>query len=167
MTRDDFPARTGWSTPGRTLPAVALAALCLGAPAQATDVYRWVDENGRVQFSQRPPAGAAERITLPGAAPAAPAGNADSTAQRLERQQRLLEAFEYERGQKAEKARDAAERAARRGQWCQALDQQRRFLAHGGPVYYRRDDGSRDYLSDERRADERRAADERYARFCR
>lgn len=44
-----------------TLLALALLGLTLTLPAQAVSLYKWVDENGRVHYSQTPPeASAAE-----------------------------------------------------------------------------------------------------------
>lgn len=38
-----------------TLLALALLGLTLTLPAQAVSLYKWVDENGRVHYSQTPP----------------------------------------------------------------------------------------------------------------
>lgn len=38
-----------------TLFALALLGLTLTLPAQAVSLYKWVDENGRVHYSQTPP----------------------------------------------------------------------------------------------------------------
>ena len=36
---------------------IVLCALLAGIPAEAQQIYRWVDENGRVQYTDKPPAG--------------------------------------------------------------------------------------------------------------
>ena len=46
---------------------IVLCALLAGIPAEAQQIYRWVDGNGRVQYTDKPPAGVkakpvAERI---------------------------------------------------------------------------------------------------------
>ncbi len=50
-----------------TLLALALLGLTLTLPAQAVSLYKWVDENGRVHYSQTPPEASAaesERIQV-------------------------------------------------------------------------------------------------------
>ncbi len=61
-----------------------LLALCLAvAPVYGGTMYKWVDENGRTHYSERPPAEGAEELKLPKAvtytpkAVAADAGNGD------------------------------------------------------------------------------------------
>ena len=58
-----------------------LIALCLvGAAAQAVPVYRWVDDNGQVHYSDRPGPGAV-RTELSAAAPSTNAGQSSSPVQ--------------------------------------------------------------------------------------
>ena len=57
----------------RLLVAIALT-LCLALPASA-QTYKWVDENGKVQYSDKPPPGniKTERLRSASPAPSAPA----------------------------------------------------------------------------------------------
>jgi hypothetical protein len=48
--------------PGRLLP---LFLLLLGSAAQAGDIYRWTDAQGRTHYGDRPPASGAEKIVEP------------------------------------------------------------------------------------------------------
>jgi len=57
---------------------IALLAILLAAPLMAAPVYRWVDENGQVHFTQQPPppglgSGSAEELVLPGSSKSNPA----------------------------------------------------------------------------------------------
>ncbi len=52
-----------------------IAVWLLGSTAQAVPVYRWVDENGQVNYSDRPGPGAV-RIEVPAGAPSPDAGPA-------------------------------------------------------------------------------------------
>ena len=36
---------------------IALCALLACTPAEAQPIYRWVDDNGRVQYTEKPPPG--------------------------------------------------------------------------------------------------------------
>ena len=53
-----------------TTKAWLLAALLSGASTATAEVYKWVDEDGRVHFGDRPQAEDAEAIELKPAAPA-------------------------------------------------------------------------------------------------
>jgi len=89
-----------------------LAALVCGAvivPAFAGEIYRWVDEHGRVHFGDEPPE-SAERVEL---APA-PAGD-PKLQQRRERGELLLDVMEEDRRRRnAEQRADAQAEADRR-----------------------------------------------------
>ena len=135
-------------------PLISLVCLLLSLSATAVEVFRWTDENGQVHFSQRPPPGGAQRMELPATDTGAVSGDV-GLAERRQRERRLLDAYDYERSQKkARQAREAEEQqkvAAR----CQRLQQYWRRLSFPGPVYLKRDDGGRDYLSDTQRAAEK------------
>lgn len=47
---------------GGRLVALGLLAAALAAGAQAQTTYRWVDQNGRVQYSDQPPPPSAKRV---------------------------------------------------------------------------------------------------------
>jgi glutaredoxin len=71
---------------------MALLIALLAGAAQAQQIYRWVDANGRVQYSaEKPPAGAASSLVQPrvssvggnaAAGPKSPAARGDRTAGR-------------------------------------------------------------------------------------
>jgi hypothetical protein len=138
--------------------------IALGSPLQAVaaDVYRWVGEDGVIQFGQRPPPGGAERVEI---SPPPPAGSSLS-ADRRERQQRLLDVYAHERKRKRDAV--AAEKEARQLRAGQCADMRRYldFLDHAGPVYFETDDGGRDYLSEAQRQAERRRVLAAGARGC-
>ncbi|MCG6966584.1 MAG: DUF4124 domain-containing protein [Chromatiaceae bacterium] len=127
----------------------ALACAWLALPAIA-DVYRWTDAQGQVHYASRPPPSGAARVDLP-AATTPPAAPDIDAAQRRERQQRMLDAYEYERGRKQAEAARAAEARAANAARCRSLRTEWRRLSYPGPIYVKRADGGRDYLSDEQR----------------
>lgn len=151
--RGEFPARRSCLRLG---PAIAVSAvfgivLSLALPATATEVYRWVDENGVTQFGQRPPPGGAERVEI---RPAAAAGSALPDARR-ERQQRLLDAYAHERESRRDAAVAEEEARRERAGRCAGIRRHLELLDYGGPIYIETDDGGRDYLSEARRQAER------------
>lgn len=143
---------------------LAICALCLAFPAPA-DVYRWVDDNGQVHYGERPPLEGADRVDLP-TREAAPTNQDADAARRRERQQRLLNAYEYERAQKKADAARLAEQQRADAERCRVLQQRWRRLSHGGPVYIRRADGGRDFLSEQQRAAEKTRMRPAYAEAC-
>jgi serine phosphatase RsbU (regulator of sigma subunit) len=139
--------------------------MLLLATAESAEVFRWTDENGQVHFSQRPPPRDAQRLQLPERAPGH-TGSDEELMRRRERERRLLESYEYERSQ--ERAREAREADARQevAERCTRLQQYWRRLSHPGPVYIRRDDGERDYLSDAQREAEQARIRPAYVQAC-
>ncbi len=99
-----------------------LLALCLLSLDLSAGIYRWVDENGRVQFSDRPPQTSETtevKITPPPRSTAPPSGNkASTTADRLTKQQRLLDVFREEREAKKLKIKERDEKKARKADEC-------------------------------------------------
>jgi hypothetical protein len=146
-------------------PLFMLASLLLALPAGAAEVYRWTDQNGQVHFSQRPPPGEAQRMDLPESDPGGAAVDAE-LMERRDRERRLLEDYDYERAQKrARQAReaDAQQKAAAQ---CGKLQDYWRRLSFPGPLYLQRDDGEREYLTDEQREYERARIRPAYVRAC-
>ena len=135
---------------------VVLACVLAAASAQA-QVYKWVDENGKVQYGDRPPdkAKAAPVGVMPGPADARVAKPDDWKQKDLEFQRRKIERERQEQGPRAQQA--DANRAA------QCSDSRRRLglLQEQIPIYQRNEKGERVYIEDQDRArmmDELRAS---------
>ncbi len=125
-----------------------LLALLLAIDAFA-GVYRWVDENGNVQFTDRPPPGAEESdeltIRSQGSAPESP------PVDRKEARDRLLEQFQREREQKkaaAEKERQEKKQRQKRCNYAKQLLTD--YLEHGA-LYERLPNQERRYLTNQER----------------
>jgi hypothetical protein len=131
----------------------------------AAEVFRWTDENGQVHFSQRPPPGGAQRMDLPEAEAGGVSGEAE-LVERRQRERRLLEAYDYEREQKKARQAREADKQQEVAVQCDRLQQYSRRLSFPGPVYFTREDGEREYLSDERRAAEKARVRQAYVRAC-
>jgi hypothetical protein len=132
--------------------------------ASAAGVYKWVDEQGRVHYGERPPARAqAQEIEVRQAPPPLPA---EDEAARRDNQQRLLRAFEEEREQKkAQKQKSQEEEAKRERQCAVARDRVRRYETVAR-VYDLDNQGNRRILSDEERAATEAQARQEVARWC-
>jgi len=108
----------------RTHPAglLSLLLLLMGATAQAGDIYRWTDAQGRTHYGDQPPASGAEKITEP--PPPSDLSPEEANA-RLEaiRAQRQTAAEEQAQARDAQ-AKTAAEQKQRAAE-CAAIRQQR------------------------------------------
>jgi len=89
------------------------------ASLASAQIYKWVDEYGNVQFSDKPPAEGAEEIKLKDSATPDP-----ELQQHREKQQRLLEVMEEERAESAENKRKLAEQQARNRANCDRATRQ-------------------------------------------
>lgn len=125
----------------RSARIVALFVVLAAIPAAAA-VYRWVDEDGRVHFGDRPPPGNADRIAVP----VAPAPDAGLKERRLKRQ-RLLDAFEEERRLQEQAAGEAAQEAERRRRNCRQAQARLRGIEASRRVYKLDEHGNRTYRS--------------------
>jgi hypothetical protein len=120
---------------GKALFALLLA---VTAPAAWAQIYKWVDEKGRVYYGEKPPAGAKASAVKPPAQSNAPAAPQDLQSQELEFKRRQVQ-----RGQDEEKqARDTANRAA------QCDDAKERLAISERARLYRREKGERVFFSD-------------------
>ena len=133
-----FPRRVAF----RSLPHAALAAaLLLLATSAAGALYKWVDANGRVTYSDQPPAGEVkvEIVSAPAAANN-PAAVRDMANQEADFRKRLTQ-----KAADQKKAVQAQQDEANRRQFCADLRNQIRIYdsglvvqkldASGGPVY--------------------------------
>jgi len=128
-------------TLGLTVFTVAQAVLAAG-------VYRWVDEQGKVHYGDRPPG---EANFAPVEIEAAPTP-APENERRKAKTQRLLDALESERAQAQAKAAQAEAEQARKARNCEAARRQVAFYERANSLFRRGPDGKRLYLSDEERA---------------
>ena len=81
--------------------------LALAVPAASAQVFKWVDENGRVHYGEKPPPGAkANAVKPPAAGPGTPAAPLDVQSQEREFRGRQIKKREDE----ARQAQDAANR---------------------------------------------------------
>ncbi len=118
--------------------------LALTASTEAADVYRWVDENGRVHYSDQPHHGGEKPVRVAPATPRDP-----DLAERQQRQQRLLQIYAEDRErEEAAKRKQQAERLERERRCRQARYKVAR-IEQGGVFYQFDADGERRYLSEQ------------------
>jgi hypothetical protein len=147
---------------GITMACVLLAAT---APAEAQQVYRWVDENGVVHFGDLPPEGVeatpvsvrpnAVQSVSPGN-PAKPAGpapgeTAEPGAGGETGGEPELSLAEQRRKERSERREENARQARELEQQCDAMRKQKNWLEPSPRVLVRAEDGSTRRLDDAER----------------
>lgn len=96
----------------------------LSPAALAAGVYKWVDEQGKVHYGDRPGNSNASKIAVP----ASPPPTDKSLSERNAKRDKLLQAMEEERKLKEEDSRKAKLKADERKQQCiEAQDKLRRY----------------------------------------
>jgi hypothetical protein len=128
---------------------LSILVVALTGAAPAASVYRWVDERGRVHYTDRPPSpdAAPEPVKI---APR-PAEDPELSARR-ERQRRFLDAIEEDRTLQRAEAEARREEARRQAANCQRVQRSLRQFELGGALYLEEENGDRRYLDDDERA---------------
>jgi hypothetical protein len=131
--------------------------LLLASPAALAQTYKWLDENGHAQFSDRPPPpgvkfeilnskGSPPAATAP-AAGAKPAQHSSFQEQEIEFRKRRVLAAEKEKEEEKTK-----EEARQRLADCERWEQKVRDYQDPAPIFSVNKTGGRDYVSDADRA---------------
>jgi hypothetical protein len=151
--------------------AVLISAILLSAPASGTQIYKCVDENGRIVFSQYPCGPKSEAIELRELAPA-PSSEVEheSARQKLdklirEQEERRAVRIEEEQKKRAEREAKKQEKIMRQ-QRCELARQNLQALLTQRPVYRSDAQGERMYLDDEERQSELQRALAEFKEFC-
>lgn len=138
--------------------AVLIIVSILLAPLSAADIYRWVDPDGNVQFSEMPQPGAEPVEVRPQVI-----DRDEATRERQARTERFFEA----RREEQEAANVAASaRQAQRERECRQLQNHLSRLSHGGRYFSADAKGERVYYSDEEIGAARRQLASRISQSC-
>lgn len=151
---------------------LALLAGLLAGPVAAQNIWKWRDQDGRVQVSDRPPPASVPDSAIlqrpPGsrptvidldapkpaaAAPAKPASAAAPVESELEARKRKLQA-EQQAQQQAKLQADKTQQQARKAQNCTRARNQLAALESGQRMARANDKGEREVLDDRGRAEE-------------
>ncbi len=142
---------------------VALTCLAIMAPVLAAGVYTWRDKEGKVHYSDVPPAGDTQSRSFKAASTPASAGEARShiANQDLEFRKRREEAGEA-RAKAEKESKDAEERKTN----CTQARNQLAALTSGQRLTRFNAAGEREYLDDAQRAQETERANKAVADWC-
>jgi hypothetical protein len=122
---------------------VLAIAMALAPVADAQQLYKYVDKNGKTVYSDQPPAGLdSKQISVSGGSPsAAPQKSA------LERDKELDKARK-DLADKGRKSGDEAEKQAQAEQRCAGLRQNYQMYSDGGRISKINEKGERDMMTD-------------------
>jgi len=137
------------------------------------EVYRWVDAQGQVHFSDRAPDGnrktdqntQVETLTLPEAE--APTQSTEPALQEsLQRQKKLVQMLEEERLQREQKKADEKQAAEQLEQYCTRFANRMQYLERYNRIYQENEDGTRRYMSDAEMRAYKESVKTQYAKEC-
>jgi Domain of unknown function (DUF4124) len=134
----------------------AVAMVIVNLSDLADDLYKTVDAQGHVVYSDRPLSSASQRISVQVSAP-----NPDEAA-RLAKEQAMLNADAVQQAQDAQRdaaaqAKKAAQDAAQKRR-CESARDRYAVFAAGGRIFKSDEQGNRVYYSDQEIEDQRQAA---------
>ena len=121
---------------------------CLCLSTSYAEIYRWVDSNGKVHFSDKPQSDQSTAIrSTRGQSSGSTTDN--SYREHVQQQQRLLDAISekraHEQRQQAAAARQQQERQAKIDEVCSRYA---RYLETGGSIYATDENGERIYMKE-------------------
>lgn len=132
-------------------------ALLLPCLAQA-QIYRWVDEQGRVHFAQHPQA-QAEEIEVR-------AQVVERDPQTREREERAKRFFDARRDERIQQQTEQHNQRAEQQERCAAAKMGLARLSAGGVYFRQQENGERDYYSEEQVQAARRQWQAQVDRYC-
>lgn len=117
------------------------------------EIYKWVDENGKVHYTQTPPGKSAEKMdikeqeTTTSTVP----GQQDHAPSSLENQKKYSDYLEQERLERKEKREQKKQEKAEARSKCHNARAQLGDMEQGGILYYELDEnGERKFVADQR-----------------
>lgn len=145
----------------RNLLMTLILSLCVSAAAEDSDVYRWVDADGEVHFSDRPLSKSAKRLEIT----SRPTDNARINQERQARMEReqAQKAVAIESSSTEESAGEEAERMAEN---CRRARAALASIVNARRLYEPAQDGSRRYLDADQIAQRRAKAESDVAQWC-
>jgi Skp family chaperone for outer membrane proteins len=134
------------------------------ATSQATQLYKWVDENGQTQFSQFPPSTSQQAQQIKVEAPKSNQ-SAASTEKLNTMRQKLIE-NSVDRGAQGEKDKEDAAKKEELAKACKTSKNRLRMLKENGRVYKDLENGEREWYDVKGREGLIKGAQEDITKYC-
>ena len=115
------------------------------------EVYKWVDENGKVHFSDKKLKSSAEKIEVKNNKPSIQPSQQQNTSNQAIKKQKYLDFLKSEREEKKEKKQKKQRQLAKQKRRCTTLKDQLKSYEENRALWYELDEetGERQYLSEE------------------
>lgn len=146
---------------GRILPFLTVLYFVMTSVTFATPMYKWMDSEGNIQYTQKPPPAGTEYSTIK----PPPRIDAERSQKGLERRQKHVDALRDQRLKTAEGKRIADEEKARQKKNCEKA--KARLATYTRPrVQIVQEDGSRIRATEEERQQQIKKSKEMIEEFC-
>ena len=126
-------------------------------------VYKWVDENGKVHYGDKPISSTADEIKLK---KNSKSGTHSEPANRKDLQQRFLRARKEDRAEKDKARKEAKRERAEKKIKCASAKKEYDKYRYAGSIYNKGKDGEREYMSVKERAAYERSLSDTVKRWC-
>lgn len=126
------------------------------------EIYKWVDENGRTHYGEKPPEEGASEVKIKDNTPE-PGGELEK--HNVDRE-KLLEIYEEERRQKKEEKLKMEEEQKKKEKYCMQLKNDLKDMQKGGSFYELDENGERKYISDKEIANRIKELQTNYKDHC-
>ena len=136
--------------------------ILLAGTAQAA-IYKWVDANGDVHYSQTPPPPGVAGETLQ---PPPPDVDTETATKQLNEQERQFEEFRKQRDEQADKEAQAAVELALQQKNCQMAKDRLASYERRPNINFVQEDGSRVRATEEERQAEIKKSEDMIQEFC-
>lgn len=107
-------------------------------------IYKWVDEQGRVHYGDKPASASADELTIKDQP--APV-QSEASISRKEKQQQFLRARENERKEKQQADAEEKQKRAEAKRKCEKAERDYKKYHNAGSLYIKGKDGEREHLS--------------------
>ena len=132
----------------------------LAGVSNATEMYRWVDADGKTHFGDRPPQQNAQPVHVPRGK------NLQDSTDRTQRTERLVEQFASERNQRATDRAKALQAAEAKKARCREAQDRARDTLQAGYLYDYDERGHKRVLSDAEHKAARTRVNQDVERLC-
>jgi hypothetical protein len=142
-----------------------LALACLAAPAQA-QLYKWVDSNGRVQYSDRKPSDGKQSQEVKSTVSAVGSQSGGASGKSLSEQNKEFEKRRKEQAEGQQKQQQASAEQKRNTENCDAARRNLAALESGQRIARYDLKGEKTYMDDSQRAAETQRSRQQIEESC-
>ena len=149
-----------------TMKRLLLIVAALYVVSAQAEVYKWVDEKGRVHYGDKPQAGSQAVEVKQHEAPDKPAAIGEDELSRDEKRQRISDMLEEDRLAKNEKREKENKERERKKRECNRLKDRQRHVERATGLYRLDKDGNRVFILNEQRKKSQQKLRKRIKKAC-